>query len=147
MSPDTGRSQRRKRGGWIIMAIVAFGTFGVGWYMWQIAEQKVEVATGATGGAADEGARDRMIVTSEPLRTSQGFQVVTLTDRDLAEQPVLADLFSGGHGRAILAPEEYDALTGFLVSKMPDGWDDPYEYGVAWRSGTQVVRLSAARAG
>lgn len=136
--------KRAKRGGAIVLAVVLLGAFAIGWFVWAKGGEDAQMPTKEQvtrpGGT-------KWLVKAETLRTSQGFEVVPLDASDLREEPRLDDLVNtDGDSTVILTGAELDALTGYLATQLPDGWDDPFDYGIAWRYGNVVVHLSVSQA-
>lgn len=134
----------RKRGGAIVLAVVLLGALVIGWIVWQQGGDEAKLPSKEQitrpGGT-------KYLVTADPLRTSQGFEVITLTDADLEAQPLLDDLVrSGSHATLILTGTQLDALHDYLVTRLPEGWDDPFDYGVAWRYGNNLVHFETSEA-
>lgn len=134
----------RKRGGAIVLAVVLLGAFAIGAFVWASGGDDARIPSKEQmtrpGGT-------RWLVTAESIPTSKGFEVVELTPADLRAEPRLEDLIEGG-GRAtlIVSGEELATVTAYLQTRLPEGWDDPYDYGIAWRYGTELVRLSLSEA-
>ena len=140
---DAG-TRSRKRGGAIVLAVVLLGAFAIGAFVWMTGGDDAQLPTkeqvARPGGT-------KYLVTAEPVRTSRGFEVIPLTAEDFAAQPVLEDLVtSGGRATLILTGPQLDALTAHLVTRLPPGWDDPYDYGVVWQHGNGVVHLGTSQA-